>query len=65
MPSIIITLKEVAPYKWRLFAPKGHTVSSEFRGKKYNALEWAKAYCSTWPDWVVRCEEHNESEKLS
>jgi len=54
MASIVITLKKVNNHEWQMFAPKGHTIGPKYRGDKYNALEWARRYTSTWHNWVIK-----------
>jgi hypothetical protein len=61
MASIIILLKQDARGEWRLHAPKGHEIAGPFRGSKFDALDWAKAWCSTWKDWTV-VQEDNEQD---
>jgi len=63
MSSVHIKLKKVSKHEWQLFAPKGYPIGFKFRGDKYKALDWAKAYISTWPDWVIIIEEGEDSEK--
>ncbi len=65
MPSIEISLREIKPGQWQLFAPKGHPISSEFRGNKYEAFEWATIFCSTWSNWTVKYEENDETKRFS
>lgn len=64
MSSIQITLRKLSKQdEWRLFAPKGHPVSPVFRGDKYKALEWARAFVSSWYGWVVKLEGDNNEKK--
>jgi hypothetical protein len=53
---IYITLKKTR-LGWELVAPSG-AVLTEFR-EKYNhkALERARAWASTWSNWVVRVDD--------
>lgn len=63
MPSVIIILRKVSTYEWAMFAPKGHQLGPRYRGDKYKAKEWADAWVSTWPEWIIKQEEvFNEQE---
>jgi hypothetical protein len=64
MPSIEILLKRDMRGEWRLYAPKGHEIAGPFRGNKYDAYDWGRAWCSTWKDWtVVQQDEEDKYEK--
>ena len=63
MPSVIITLKSVGTGTWQLFAPKGHAISHRFRGEKYKAIEWAKAWASGFHNWTVKLEEKDNEQE--
>ena len=60
--SIIITLKRSGQGKWQLYAPKGHSLSGEFRGERWQAEEWAENWVSSFNNWTVKLED-NEDEK--
>ena len=57
MGSIVVTLRNVRYGEWALFAPKGHQLSIIFRGNKFDAHDWAKAWVSGFNDWTVKQEE--------
>jgi len=62
MSGSIITLKQIGHGRWRLFAPKGHYISQEFRGDHYEAKRWAENWVTSFHNWTVKIEE-NEDEK--
>jgi hypothetical protein len=44
---IIFKLKKEAN-SWYIYSPKGFVLSGPFVGVKDKAIEWAKAYISSW-----------------
>jgi hypothetical protein len=64
MASVQLDLKEIGPNKWQLHSLKGFTIGPIFRGKKFEAVEWATEYCSTWPNWSINYEGKNETKRL-
>jgi hypothetical protein len=60
MGSIMITLRKVSRDGWQLFAPKGHSLSHVFRGDRFEAEDWARAWISSFHNWTLRIEEPNE-----
>ena len=61
--STIITLKRVGKWKWRLYAPKGHCLSGEFRGELFQAEEWARIWVSSFSGWTIQLEEDEDEKK--
>ena len=62
--SIMITLKQVGNCRWRLYAPKGHTLGPEFHGNKFAAAEWARIWISGFHNWTLTI-EGNKDEKTN
>jgi len=60
MGSDIIKLRRVRSGEWALYAPAGHQLSSIFRGTQMLAMEWARAYCSTWGNWALQLDGEDE-----
>jgi len=54
MGSIIIKLRQSQTKEWALFAPAGHQLSNIFKGTSVEALEWARAWCSSYSNWAVQ-----------
>jgi hypothetical protein len=52
----MITLRKVNRDGWQLFAPKGHALSAIFRGDRFEAEEWARAWISSFHNWSLKIE---------
>jgi len=63
MGTVEITLKKSSRYEWTLYAPKGHALSAPFRGSRYEALEWATKWISSWYNWVILLEDDNGNQE--
>ena len=63
MPSIVIKLRNMGCSGWQLFGPKGNEIGPRFRGKKYDVLERARSFVSTWYNWTVVLDEGDQDEK--
>ena len=54
---IIFKLKKYYNGTWYILAPKGHTLAGPFHGNKFEAIEWAQAYISSWACSSLEIEE--------
>ena len=58
-----VKLKLVAPHKYALFSASGAQLSEVFHGSEEKAIRWAKAFCSSWMNWVVDTGELEDEKK--
>ena len=63
MPSIIISLRNIAPHEWQLFSPAGVPIGCTFRGSKFEALRWGTSFISSWYNWVIHVDEGEPDEE--
>ena len=65
--TVHLTLRRVSKSEWQIFAPKGHSIGPRYRGDKFQAVEWARAYVSAWPNWkiIVEGETNEKKDRLS
>lgn len=49
-----VKLIQRTKYRWDVLSPKGHAMlEGLYFASEYKALDWTKAYISTWPTWNV------------
>jgi len=58
-----VKLKLTGPHQYALFSASGAQLSEVFRGSEDKAIRWAKAFCSSWVNWVVDTEELKDEKK--
>lgn len=59
--STIITLRYIGRRRWELVSPSGHVIARDIRPKDtYEALEWGRAFISSWNNWTLRLEIPDE-----
>jgi hypothetical protein len=47
-----LKMKQVANNRWNLLSPNGTIMAEDILVySEYEAIEWVKAYISTWPSW--------------
>jgi hypothetical protein len=44
---------------WRLKTPSGNLFDAYFRGNQADAVEWARAFVSTWGNWIIQIQGDN------
>ncbi len=51
---IIIKLVQIGLYKWNLVSPTGHVMVEDKQATTVKeAVDWAKAYISSHPHWML------------
>lgn len=60
MASVNVRLFEKSKNIWVIVSKSDVQISNVFRGNKHQAVAWARAWVSSWQNWVITIEEKHE-----